>query len=233
MLPKPITPCGISKTGTFIQNGLKKLYSHILAWHVICHGSNFNLPTTKSTVYRTVLIPIIFLRFLTNCHTVECPGHLEIQPSWAVPKKTTKEEVGSFHFIFVLRMTTHTHTHTQQCTENVTKASSVHLICNKLGSDCFHFKITWLAGLPWWFSGEESACQWGRHGFDPQSGKIPHAGAIKPSCHNHWACVLEPGDSNKRSHHSEKPAHHNSRVPPLSANYSEAHRAVKTQNSQK
>ena len=30
-------------------------------------------------------------------------------------------------------------------------------------------------GLPWWLSGEESACQWRRHGFDPQSGKIPHA----------------------------------------------------------
>ena len=30
-------------------------------------------------------------------------------------------------------------------------------------------------GLPWWLSGEESACQCRRHGFDPQSGKIPHA----------------------------------------------------------
>ena len=98
-----------------------------------------------------------------------------------------------------------THTHTQQCTENVTKASSFHLICNKLGSDYFHFKITWLAGLPWWFSGKESTCQWGRHGFDPQSGKIPRAGAIKPLCHNYWACILEPGNSNKRSHTVRSP----------------------------
>ena len=30
-------------------------------------------------------------------------------------------------------------------------------------------------GLPWWFSGKESACQCRRHGFDNWSGKIPHA----------------------------------------------------------
>ena len=29
--------------------------------------------------------------------------------------------------------------------------------------------------LPWWLSGEESACQCRRGGFDPWSGKIPHA----------------------------------------------------------
>ena len=29
--------------------------------------------------------------------------------------------------------------------------------------------------FPWWSSGSESACQGGRHGFDPWSGKIPHA----------------------------------------------------------
>ncbi|KAJ8787545.1 hypothetical protein J1605_022860, partial [Eschrichtius robustus] len=30
-------------------------------------------------------------------------------------------------------------------------------------------------GLPWWRSGWESACQCREHGFDPWSGKIPHA----------------------------------------------------------
>ena len=30
-------------------------------------------------------------------------------------------------------------------------------------------------GLPWWFSGKESACQCRRHGFNPRSGRIPHA----------------------------------------------------------
>ena len=30
-------------------------------------------------------------------------------------------------------------------------------------------------GLPWWFSGKESACQCRRHGFDPWFGEISHA----------------------------------------------------------
>ena len=30
-------------------------------------------------------------------------------------------------------------------------------------------------GLPWWRGGFESACQRRGHGFDPWSGKIPHA----------------------------------------------------------
>ena len=32
-----------------------------------------------------------------------------------------------------------------------------------------------LLGLPWWHSGWESACQCRGHGFEPWSGKIPHA----------------------------------------------------------
>ena len=31
------------------------------------------------------------------------------------------------------------------------------------------------SGLPWGLSGKESACQCGRHGFDPWSEKIPRA----------------------------------------------------------
>ena len=30
-------------------------------------------------------------------------------------------------------------------------------------------------GLPWWHSGWESACQCRGHGFEPWSGRIPHA----------------------------------------------------------
>ena len=33
----------------------------------------------------------------------------------------------------------------------------------------------WAEGLPWWHSGWESACQCRGHGFEPWSGKIPHA----------------------------------------------------------
>ena len=36
-------------------------------------------------------------------------------------------------------------------------------------------KTLWIWELPWWLSGKEFACQRGRHGFDPWSGKIPHS----------------------------------------------------------
>jgi len=32
-------------------------------------------------------------------------------------------------------------------------------------------------------------------------------GASKPTCHNYWACALEPALCNKRSHRNEKPTH--------------------------
>ena len=32
-----------------------------------------------------------------------------------------------------------------------------------------------IRGLPWWLSGQESACQRGRHEFNPWSGNIPHS----------------------------------------------------------
>ena len=34
-------------------------------------------------------------------------------------------------------------------------------------------EYSWLAGLPWWLRGKESACQCRRHGFDPWVRKIP------------------------------------------------------------
>ena len=42
--------------------------------------------------------------------------------------------------------------------------------------------------LPWWLSGEETACQCRRHGFDPWDGKIPHASEQQNSC----AATREP-----------------------------------------
>ena len=39
----------------------------------------------------------------------------------------------------------------------------------------FSFHVQKLTpGLPWWFSGEESACEFRGHGFHLRSGKIPH-----------------------------------------------------------
>ena len=59
-------------------------------------------------------------------------------------------------------------------------------------------------GLPWWSSDKESTCQCGEQGFDPWSGKIPHAlGQLTP-CTTTTKPVLQ-GLQTTRSHHSEEP----------------------------
>ena len=94
-------------------------------------------------------------------------------------------------------------------------------------------------GLPRLLGGKESACQCRRHGFDPQSGKIPHAAEqLNPSatqllslCSRTWGAatteptrrnygslrVLEPVLHNRRSHRSEKPLHCDDNESPLAA----------------
>ena len=49
-----------------------------------------------------------------------------------------------------------------------------HLGTGKRRNSNFLNKNT-LHGLPWWHSGQESACQCRGHRFNPWSGKIPHA----------------------------------------------------------
>ena len=95
-----------------------------------------------------------------------------------------------------------------------------------------HFKFSfsdrtvrmWISGLPWWLSGKESTCQCRRHGFDPWSGKIPHAveqlsqrtttiepvlqspGApiTEPVCCQTWSpCAREPALHNNKNHLKE------------------------------
>ena len=95
-----------------------------------------------------------------------------------------------------------------------------------------HFKFSfsdrtvrmWISGLPWWLSGKESTCQCRRHGFDPWSGKIPHAveqlsqriTTIEPvlqspgatitepmCCHNWSPCAREPALHNNKNHLKE------------------------------
>ena len=48
--------------------------------------------------------------------------------------------------------------------------------------------------LSWWLSGKESSFQRREQGFDPWSGKTPHAtgGTTEPVRHNCWAHTLEP-----------------------------------------
>ena len=45
-----------------------------------------------------------------------------------------------------------------------------------------------LAGLPWWLSGYESACQRRGRGFEPWSGRIPQAAEQLSPC----ATIAEP-----------------------------------------
>ena len=45
---------------------------------------------------------------------------------------------------------------------------------NMQGTDRVKSRVS-INGLPWWLRGKESTCQSRRHGFNPWSGKIPHA----------------------------------------------------------
>ena len=72
--------------------------------------------------------------------------------------------------------------------------------------------------LPWWCSGWESACHYRGHGFEPWSGKIPHAVELLSPC----ATITEPAHlervpRNKRGRDSERPAHRDEEWPPLAA----------------
>ena len=89
------------------------------------------------------------------------------------------------------------------------------------------------AGLPWWRSGWESACQCRGHGFEPWSGKIPHAAEQLGT----WATIAEPARlepvlRNKRGRDSERPAHRDKERPPLATTRESPRTEMKTQHSQ-
>ena len=91
-----------------------------------------------------------------------------------------------------------------------------------------------MIGLPWWRSGWESACQCRGHGFEPWSGKIPHAAEqLGP-----WATIaeracLEPVLRNKRGRDNERPAHRDEEWTPLVATRESPRTETKTQHSHK
>ena len=89
-------------------------------------------------------------------------------------------------------------------------------------------------GLPWWCSGWESACQCREHGFEPWSGKIPHATEqLGPWATTTEPAHLEPVLHNRRGHDSERPAHRVEEWPPLAATRESPRTETKTQHSQK
>ena len=89
-------------------------------------------------------------------------------------------------------------------------------------------------GLPWWRSGWESACQCRGHGFEPWSGRIPHAAErLGP-----WATITEPARlepvlRNRRGHDSERPVHRDEEWPPLAATGESPRTETKIQHSHK
>ena len=102
-----------------------------------------------------------------------------------------------------------------------------------LRKDC-HQSTIFALGLPQWCSGWESARQCRGHGFEPWSGKIPHAAEqLAP-----WATITEPAHlepvlHNKRGRDSERPAHRDEEWPPLATTRESPRTETKTQHSYK
>ena len=89
-------------------------------------------------------------------------------------------------------------------------------------------------GLPWWRSGWESACQCRGHGFEPWSGKIPHAAEqLGPWATTTEPARLEPVPRNGRGRDGERPTHRDEEWPPLAATRESPRRGTKTQHSHK
>ena len=88
-------------------------------------------------------------------------------------------------------------------------------------------------GLPWWRSGWESACQCRGHGFEPWSGKIPHATEqLGPWATTTEPAQLEPVLRNGRGRDGERPAHRDEEWSPLAATRESPRTETKTQHSQ-
>ena len=91
-----------------------------------------------------------------------------------------------------------------------------------------------MVGLPWWCSGWESACRCRGHGFEPLSGKIPHATEqLGPWATTTEPARLEPVFRNKRRHDSERPMHRDEEWSPLAATRESPRTETKIQHSQK
>ena len=107
-------------------------------------------------------------------------------------------------------------------------------LVERLWRTVWRFLKKWKIGLPWWRSGWDSACQCRGHGFEPWSGKIPHAAEqLGP-----WATITEPARlepvlRNKRGHDSERPTHRDEEWPPLATIRESPRTETKTQHSHK
>ena len=105
----------------------------------------------------------------------------------------------------------------------------------KQGNDKIKFAFKNMSGgLPWWRSGWESACQCRGHGFEPWSGKIPHAAEqLGPWATTTEPARLEPVLRNGRGRDSERPAHRDEEWPPPATTRESPRTETKTQHGQK
>ena len=88
------------------------------------------------------------------------------------------------------------------------------------------------SGLPWWRSSWESACQCRGHGFEPWSGKIPHAAEqLGPWATTTEPARLEPVLRSGGGRDGERPAHCGEGWPPLATTGESPRREMKTQHS--
>ena len=110
-----------------------------------------------------------------------------------------------------------------------------------------YFKNLHGLGLPWWYSGQESACHAGDSGSIPGLGRFhmpqatkAHAPQILSLCSRaHEPQLMSPCATTTEAHtprayaqQQEKPAHCKSRVAPLTATRENLHAARKTQGNQ-
>ena len=126
----------------------------------------------------------------------------------------------------------------QTCIEQVPlfwllQGAGAHLTWGSLGQDATYLKKC-STGLPWWRSGWESACQCRGHGFEPWSGKVPHAAEqLGPWATTTEPARLEPVLRNRRGRDSERPAHRDEAWPHLLQLEKALVKEMKTQYSQK
>ena len=74
----------------------------------------------------------------------------------------------------------------------------------------------------------------GENGFEPWSGRVPHAAEqLGPCATTTEPAHLEPVLHNKRGRDSERPTHRNEEWPPLAATRESPRTETKTQHSQK
>ena len=110
----------------------------------------------------------------------------------------------------------------------------IFITINQMSTWIYFIKNSIGRGRPWWHSGWESACQCRGHGFEPWSGKIPHAAEqLGPWATTTEPARLEPVLRNKRGRDSERPTHRDEEWPPLATTRESPPTETKTQHSQK